>query len=58
MHIYTGKYWLEVKDSYGIFMGRINATEGYGNPIGRITVSTDLDPWEIPETESLTKVHT
>ena len=33
-------------------------TEGDGNPTGRTTVSTNLDPWELPETEPPTKEHT
>ena len=29
-----------------------------GNPTGRPTESINLDPWELPETKSLTKEHT
>ena len=32
--------------------------EGDCNPIGRTTVSTNLDPWELPETKPPTKEHT
>ena len=38
--------------------GKIEGAEGDGNPIGRPTVSTNLDPWELPETEPPTKEHT
>ena len=36
----------------------IQETEGDCNPIGRPTVSTNLDPWELPETKPPTKEHT
>jgi hypothetical protein len=45
-------------DSYGKVSGRIEGTEGDGDPIGRPTVSTNLDPWEAPETELPTKEYT
>ena len=35
----------------------IEGTEGDCNPIGRVTLSTNLDPWELPETEPPTKEH-
>ena len=38
--------------------GRIEETEGDGDPIGRPTVSTNLDPWELPETKPPTKEQT
>jgi hypothetical protein len=38
--------------------GRIEGTEGDGNPIGRQTKSTNLDPWELPHTNPPTKEHT
>jgi hypothetical protein len=36
----------------------IQETEGDCNPIGRPTVSTNLDPWELPKTEPTTKEYT
>ena len=51
-------HWTEVRDPYGRGMGRIEADEGDGNPIGRTTVSTNLDPWELQETKLPTKEHT
>jgi hypothetical protein len=44
MQILTGKHWTKVEDHYGRVRGRIEGTEGHGNPIGRPTVSTNLDP--------------
>lgn len=32
--------------------------EGEGNPIGRPAVSTNPDPWELPETKEPTRQHT
>jgi hypothetical protein len=42
----------------GKIRGRTEEAEGDGNPIGRTTVLTNLDPWELPETKPLTKEHT
>lgn len=36
----------------------IEGTEGDCNPIGRVTLSTNLDPWELPETKPSTKEYT
>ena len=58
MQILTPGYWTEVRNSYGKFRGKNEGTEGDSNPIGRPTVSTNLDPWELPETEPPTKEHT
>ena len=58
MQILTANHWTEVRDPYGRVRGRIEGAEGDGNPIGRPTVSTNLDPWELPETEPPTKEHT
>ena len=44
-------HWIEVRDSYGRIRGRIEETEEDGNSIGRPTVSTNLDPWELPGTK-------
>jgi hypothetical protein len=37
--------------------GKIEGTEGDGNPIGRPTVSTILDSSELPETKPTTEEH-
>jgi hypothetical protein len=42
-------HWNEVRDLYGRVGGRIERTEGEGNSKGRPTVSTNLDPFELPE---------
>jgi hypothetical protein len=42
----------------GRVRGRIEGVEGDGNPVGRSTVSTKLDPWHLPETKPPTQEHT
>ena len=54
----TAKHWPEVGDPYGRVRGRIEGAEGDFNPIGRPTVSTKLDPSQLPETKPKTKEHT
>ena len=52
---------MEVRDPYGRIRGRTEEIDEEGNPIGRLTVSTSLNPWELPETNqraSLTPTHT
>jgi hypothetical protein len=39
-------------------MERIEGAEEYGNPIGRPTVLTNGDSWEVLETKPPTKEHT
>ena len=51
MQILTPENWTKVRSSYGNFRGKNEGTEGDGNPIGRPTVSTNLDSWELPETK-------
>ena len=58
MQILTANHWTEVRNPDGNVRGRIEGAEGDGNPIGRTTVSTNLDPWELPETKPPTKEHT
>ena len=58
MQILTANHRTEMGDPYGRVRGRIEETEGDGNPIGRPTVSTNLDCWELPETEPPTRQHT
>jgi hypothetical protein len=43
---------------YGWARGRIKGAEGDSNPIGRPTVPTNLEPWELPETMPPTKDQT
>jgi hypothetical protein len=35
--------------------GGLKKLKGEGNPIGRPAVSTNLDPWELPDTEPPTR---
>jgi hypothetical protein len=58
MYKLTANHWTEVRDPNGRVRGRIEGAEGDGNPIGRPTVTTNLDPWEVPEINSPTKEHT
>jgi hypothetical protein len=44
------KLWIEVVEPYGRVRGRIDGTEGDGNPIGRPTESTNPDPSVLLET--------
>jgi hypothetical protein len=58
MQIPTAKYWIEVEDPYERVRGRIRGCEGDGNPIGRPTVSTNLDPWGFPGTKLHQRAYT
>jgi hypothetical protein len=49
---------MEVGDSYGSIRGWSEGAERAGNPIGRTTVSSNLDPSELPETKPKSKGHT
>lgn len=44
---FPAKHFTEVRDPYGRV--GIEGTEGDDNLIGRTRVSTNLDPWELPE---------
>ena len=48
----------EFGDAYGRVGRRTEGIEGDGNLIGRPKVSTNPDPWELPETKPPTKEHT
>jgi hypothetical protein len=58
MQIPTAKHWTDVGDPHGRVKGRIEGTEGDGNPIGRPTMSPNLIAWEFPESEPPIKEHT
>jgi hypothetical protein len=51
MQILTSK--IEVGDPYGWI--RIVEVEGEGEPI-RLAVSTNPDPWELPDTDTTTSI--
>jgi hypothetical protein len=57
MQILTSNHWTEVGDSYGRVRERVEGVEGDGNHIEK-TISTILDPSELPETKPPTKEHT
>jgi len=42
----------------GELRGKIEGPERDGNPTGRPKESTNLDPWEVSESEPPTKEHT
>jgi hypothetical protein len=44
MQIPTGKHWMNVRDPYGRVRKRIEGTERNGSSIGKLTMSTNLDP--------------
>jgi hypothetical protein len=58
MQILRAKHWIEVRDPHGRVREELKITEGHGNPIGRPTVSSNLDCCYFPETEPPTKKHT
>jgi hypothetical protein len=53
--IFAPNHWTEVADSYCWVRERIEEAEGESYPTGRPTVSTNLDPRELPETEAPTR---
>jgi hypothetical protein len=46
---------MELRNSYGIFGGRIESPEGDRKSTGRPTESTNLNSWGISETQPTTK---
>jgi hypothetical protein len=56
--ILTPNHWTEFEDHYGRVRGRMEGTEGDTNSTERPTVSTNVDHWYIPETQSPIKDHT
>jgi hypothetical protein len=58
MQMLTAKHWTETGDPYVRVRGRIEGTGDDVNPIGRPTVSTNLDPCELPETQPTTVEYT
>jgi hypothetical protein len=57
MQILIANYWTDVRNSYGRVSGRIKGAEGNGHPMGRTTVSANLDPSEILESKPPMKEH-
>ena len=58
MQILTANHWTELADPNGRVRERNEDNEGDGNPIEILTVSTNLNPLELPETKLPTKEHT
>ena len=57
MQIPTAENWTKVGDPYGRVGERIEGPVAYRNHTGRPTEPTNLDAWEISETEPPTKEH-
>jgi hypothetical protein len=55
MQILRANHWTKVRNPYGRIRRRTEEAEGYYNPVGRPTGSTNPDPWEFPETMPPTK---
>ena len=55
MQILTDNHWITIGEPYGIIRGRIEGAEGESNPIGRLIVSINLEPWDLPDTKPLAK---
>ena len=45
-------------DPYRRVRERTAGAAGNGSPVGRTTISTNSDPWELSETKPPTKEHT
>jgi hypothetical protein len=58
MQILIANHCTEVGDSYGRVKGRIEGAKRDCNPRGRTTMLTNLDPSELLETKTPTKVYT
>lgn len=58
METFIAKHWTEVGDSFGRIGGRFKGPEGDRNSTRRPIETTNLDPWQLSETESPTKEHT
>jgi hypothetical protein len=46
---------MDLQKSGGRVGGRVKELEGYRDSTGKPTGSTNIDPWEVPETEPPTK---
>jgi hypothetical protein len=55
MQILTVSHWTEPTVLKERVRGRIEGAERDDNPIERTTISTNLDPWELPGTKPPTK---
>jgi hypothetical protein len=58
MQILTDNHWTETWDTYGTVRKRIEGADENVGTIGRPTLSTNLEPWELPETKPPFKEHT
>ena len=58
MQIVRANHLTEPRDPKGRVRGRTEGAKGDGNPIGRVTISTNLHPWELPEPEPPSKEQT
>lgn len=58
MQIFTLNQWIKARDPSGWTRERLEEVEEEDNPIGRPTVSTNLDFWELSDTDPPTRQHT
>ena len=58
MQILTANYWTEVGTHIEELGEGLKELKVDGNPTGRPTLSTNLDPWKLPETKLPIKEHT
>jgi hypothetical protein len=58
MQIFTHNHWTEVRHSYGWIRERLEDAKEEDDPIGRPAVSTNLEPWDLSDTEPPTRQHT
>jgi hypothetical protein len=57
MQILIATHGTEVRDLYGRVRRWTGLMEGYGNCIGRTSVSINTDTWDLSETKPPTKEH-
>jgi hypothetical protein len=58
MQIFTPNQWTEAGDPCGCVREKLEEAEEESDPIGRPAVSTNLDPWDLSDTELPTRQHT
>jgi hypothetical protein len=57
-HILTPNHWTEVMDPCDWIRDRLEEAKEEGNPIGRPAISTNMDPWDLSDTEPPNMKHT
>ena len=52
MQILAPNQWTEAKEPCGGILEKLEEVEEKGDPIGRLAVLTNVDPWDLSETET------